>query len=194
MKKIFLLCFVFSQAYTADYSLVLLGKDKDHEYCFSKIKLDDLKKSPEVNEPKEFIKLMDSSHLLRLLKYSVYSAELNLEKDVYTVDIDPKEPRNCFYQINDKLHPLPTTRFSRILVKILMPILDTYHRNFDTKEKDTAIDNDLVKHLTQIVGQEKFSLLFKSTPDVEFYCACIIEDYELYDCITSYVFDYHITV
>jgi len=195
MKKLIIIGLIFSKLSASDYNIVLLGEDKDG-YCFTKIKLENLKKLPEVNECTQIFRLLDKHQLLKVLYYSDYSSLLKNEDDLYKVDLDPQNPSNCYFEMKEKLSPhdkhwpFITRRIAR-LAECLCTFYYTYLCKEDCKEANDNVNQQLVKQLTDIIGVQKNTYLFKASDKQTISkCMCLITEYDLNDSILSYLEDH----
>ncbi len=186
MKIILFMFLMISKTFSMHYNAVLLGKDKDGEYVFAKMNLENINKAPNVNELSDFVKI-DTTEFFSILANDIYSSNITLNNDLYTIEIDPNEPKNSYYDFEKKLYsPYSnnSTFLEPIIKKIAYILVYTYYTVYDyfypvLNEKVDQVEDVAVKRLVQVLGQEKFSLLFKSYPEIKFLYISIISDAEL---------------
>lgn len=186
MKKLIFLCLTFSKIYTSDYNLVLMGKNSDNLYCYSTININDLVKSPEINNAEYFNIFLNREHLFNVLSNSIYSAPLIQGNDTYKIDIEPTEFRK--YNDNDfKRAPL-----SILMKTIMRPLISSYYKISDyfCGMEAPQNENPVNMELVNLLGKETLSLLFKGSDEARVYCVCIIKKDVFEQCFFDYLTTY----
>ncbi len=199
MKKLLLVSLMFTKVYSLDYDVVLFGEDQQG-YCFAKVKLDDLKKLPDINECTQIFRLLDNHQILKVIRCSDYSSLLKREDNLYQWDLDSEKPGNCYFEMREKLSPhdkhwpFITRRVYR-LGGWLCTLYYKYLYFGDDKEAEEKLNQQMIKQLADIIGIQNNTYLFKANDkQIVFKCVCLITEYDLYDAILTYLEDHCKTI
>lgn len=205
MKKIFLIFALMTiniyPVITDDYSLLLIGLDKQNEYHMIKFCLSQMNKSKDkvINEQKENFSKITKNFFKNIMNFSIYSAFGNPIQttcgSAYNFKIDPKNSKQITTQAEGDFNYPKSVYFSKItkfMQKIYIKLIVLFIKYCSFDLKDDKCFKAGIKAQENALGNDSYEILIKLNEVFETVTIIIIKNKTLDYCNEREIYDWEI--
>lgn len=203
MKKIFLIFALMTiNIYTIntdDYSLLLIGLDKQNEYHMIKFCLSQMNKSKDkvINEQKENFSKITKSLFENIINCSIYNTFGNsiqtTSGNIYNFKIDPTNPKQIKMQVEEGMHyhskNICFSKIHKFMQKFYIKLANLFLNDWS---KDRKYFKSEMKPKEDVLGNNNYEVLMKLNENFETAALVIIKNKSLDYCYDREIYDWEI--